>query len=82
MTRHYLHDELSLGIDIVEVSAATQQQGLVETDFQMTMAALDGPVLMGDAAIVARGLHPEIAAERLVTTAKIVFGLSIEIGER
>lgn len=82
MARHYLRDELSPGIDIFEVPAATQQQGLVETGFQMAMAALDGPVLMGDAAIVARGFRPEIAAERLVTAAKIVFGLSIEIGKR
>lgn len=49
-------DEGAVAIGIIEVAGSPQPKRLVEPLFEVSMAAFDGPVLMGDASIVARRL--------------------------
>ena len=74
-------DEGAIGVDVVEVAAAAQQQGVLDRLFEMAMGALDGAVLMGDAAIVAARRHAVVGAERLIAAGDVVLGLAIEIAK-
>ncbi len=48
----------------------------------MAVRALDGAVLMGDAAVVARGLHAVVGAQRVVVRGQVVARALLEVTER
>jgi hypothetical protein len=74
-------DEAAVGIEIVEVTAAAQQQRVFERLLEMAMRTPDGPVLMRDAGVVAGWPHAVMAAERLVALRQILLRVGIEIAE-
>ncbi|TVQ36353.1 MAG: hypothetical protein EA356_05855, partial [Geminicoccaceae bacterium] len=51
-TADQLGDEATIGVEVLEVAAGAQEQRLLDRRFEMTMPALDGPVLVGLAAVV------------------------------
>ena len=74
-----LGDEGALGCEVVEVTGAAQQQGLFDGALEVAVGAFDAAVLMGLAAIVARGAHAIVVAELLVATGEIVSGGLLEV---
>src|SRR6185312_11443317 len=58
--------EAAIGGEIIEVGSAAQQQGIGDRPLEMAMRALDRPVLVGDAAVVAGRPHAVMGAELLV----------------
>lgn len=69
-----LIDEGAIRHKIVEVPAATHQQGVADGALEMAMAAFDRAVLMCDALVVASGRHAGMDAELLAALREI--GLS------
>src|SRR5271156_4404181 len=76
-----LVDEAAIGIEIVEVPAAAQQQRVFERLLEMAMRALDRAVLVREAGVVAGWRHAVMAAERLVALRQILLRVGIEIAE-
>jgi hypothetical protein len=76
-----LVDEAAVGGEIIEVGSAAQQQRIGDRPLEMAMRALDRPVLVGDAAIVAGRPHAVMGAEVLVPPGQIVPRIAIEIAE-
>ena len=76
-----LVDEAPVGIEVVEVPGAAQQQGVLQRPFEMAMRALDGAVLMGNAGVVARRRHPIVAHEALVALRQVLLGFGVQIAE-
>ena len=77
-----LVDEAAVGIKVVEVSAPAQQQRVLQRFLEMAMRALDRPVLMRDAGIVAGRRHSVVAHQRLVALRQVLLGIAIEVAER
>ena len=77
-----LVDEAAIGTKIVEVVTAAQKQRITHCALEVAMRALDGAVLMGNAAVVARRLHSVVSTERFVTRGEIVARFAFEIAER
>jgi hypothetical protein len=48
-----LIDEGAVGIEVAKVTAAAQQQGILQRLLQMAARTFDGAVLVGDAGVVA-----------------------------
>lgn len=76
-----LVDEAAIGGEIIEVGSASQQQRIGDRPLEMAMRALDRPVLVGDAAIVAGRPHAIMGAEVLVPPGQIVLSIPIQIAE-
>jgi hypothetical protein len=77
-----LVDEPSVGIEVGEVSAAAQQQLVLDLPLQVAMRALDGTVLVRDAGVVARRRHAVVGDQRLVTLRQVVPRITVEVAER
>ena len=56
-----LVDEAAIGLEIVEVVTAAQKQRITHRALEVAVRALDGAVLVGDATVVARRLHPVVS---------------------
>ncbi len=56
-----LVDEAAIGIEVVEVVTAAQKQRITHRVLEVAVRALDGAVLMGNAAVVARRLHSVVS---------------------
>ena len=76
-----LVDEAAVGGEIIEVGSAAQQQRIRNRPLEMAMRALDRPVLMGDAAVVAGRPHAVMGAKVLVPPGQIVPRVAVEIAE-
>ena len=74
-----LGDEATIGIEVIEVVRAAQQQGLFDGALEVAVGAFDAAVLMGGAAVVARGLHAVVVAQLLVAAGEIIAGRLIQI---
>src|SRR5579863_8753604 len=68
----HLIDEAAIGIEVSEVAAAAQQQGLLKRDLEMGVRPLDRTVLVCHAGIVARRCHAVVRAQGLVTARQIL----------
>ena len=66
---------------IIEVSAAAHEQGVLDGFLEVAMRALDGAVLMRLATVVPGWLHPVVCAKRIVTPGQIDPAVGIEIAE-
>ena len=53
-----LVDEAPVGVEVVEVAAAAQQQRILERPLEVTVRALDRAVLVRDAALLRDGSIP------------------------
>ena len=71
-----------MGTEIVEVVTAAQKQRITHCALEVAMRALDGAVLVGNATVVACGLHAVVGAQRIVTRGQILAHVGIEIAER
>ena len=78
----HLVDEAAVGVEIGEVSAAAQQQVVLDHLLQVPVRAFDRAVLVGDARIVARRCHPVVRTQRLVALGLIHFSVTVEVAER
>ena len=74
-----LGDEGPIGSEVVEVTGAAQQQGLFDGALEVAVGAFDAAVLVGLAAVVARGAHAIVVAQLLVAAGEIVSGGLIEV---
>src|SRR4029450_551475 len=77
-----LVDEAAIGIKVVEVSAPAQQQRVLQRFLEMAVWALDRPVLVRDAGIVAGRRHSVVAHERLVALRQVLLSIPVEVTER
>ena len=74
-------DEPAVGVEVGEVAGATQQQGILDGLLEMPVRALDRTVLVGDAGIVAAGLHAVVGAQGVIAAGQVVAGAAVEIAE-
>jgi hypothetical protein len=56
-----LVDEAAVGGQIVEIARSPHQQRVIDRPLEMAVRAFDGPILMGDAGIVAGRLQAVVA---------------------
>ncbi len=70
--------ERAVGIEIVEDTRSTQQQGLRDALLHVAVTALDGAVLVRDAAVVAGWHHAEVGHEGLETPGEVI---RVRLGE-
>ncbi|GAB5097928.1 hypothetical protein YK56LOC_36440 [Caballeronia sp. HLA56] len=61
---------------------AAQKQRITHRALEVAMRALDRAVLVGNATVVACGLHAVVGAQSIVTRGQILARVSIEIAER
>src|SRR4051812_43360637 len=66
---------------IGEVWRGAHQEGVGDRPLQVTVRALDGAVLVGDAGVVAGRRHPVMGAESLVATGQVGLGRRVQITE-
>src|SRR4051812_39567385 len=66
---------------IGEVWRGAHQEGVGDRPLQVTVRALDGAVLVGDAGVVAGRRHPVMSAESLVATGQVGLGRRVQITE-
>ena len=76
-----LVDEAAIGGQLVEIGRAAQQQGIGDGALEMTVRALDGAVLMGDAGVVAGRGHAVVTAQFLIAVGHVGAGILVEIAE-
>ena len=76
-----LVDEPAVTDEVVEISGATHQQRVVEGLLEMAVSALDGAVLVCDAAVVAGGLHAVMGAQRVVVPGQVLAGIAVQVAE-
>ena len=73
----------AVGIEVVEVAAAAQQQRVLERPLEMAVRALDRAVLVRDAGVVARSASIAVVAhEALVALRQILLGVAVQVAER
>jgi hypothetical protein len=77
-----LVDEAAIGHEIGKLGAAAQQECIADDALEMAVRNLDGAVLMGEAAVVARGLHAVVGAQRVVAPRQILARLRLQVAER
>ena len=82
LTTDDLSDEGAVSIEAGEVSGAAQQQGILESAFEMAMGALDAAVFVGQAAVLAAWPHPVMSTQRLIALGQIILGSLVEVPER
>ena len=75
-------DEPAVGIQVVKVPGATQQEFVFQCALQVAMRAFDRPILADDAGIVARGLHAVVRHQILITLCQVVRRRLVEVSER
>lgn len=78
-TADQLGDEATIGVEVLEVAAGAQEQRLLDRRFEMTMPALDGPVLVGLAAVVTGRRHVVVAAQGIVASGDVLDLLACEV---
>ncbi len=76
-----LVDEAAVGIEIDKISAATQQQGLLQSTLEVGVRAFDSTVLVRDTRVVARRRHAVVRTQRLVALGQIFRGITLQIAE-
>ncbi|GAA3257193.1 hypothetical protein GCM10020258_60460 [Sphingomonas yabuuchiae] len=79
---HDLGEERAPVLDGGEVTCPAQLECLIEPILKVTMTAFYGPILMGDPAIVAGGLHLVIGAQGGIAGPQIFLGILLQVGER
>ena len=76
-----LGEEAAVGVEIGEVARAAQEERLVERPLEMAVVALDRPVLVRDAPVVAARRHAVVGTQRLVAPGQVGRGGGIEVAE-
>ncbi len=74
-------DPGTIGVETVEIGAATEQQGLRDAALEVTVLALDRAVLVCNPGVVARRRHLVMGAQRLVATGLIGASIVVEIAK-
>ena len=74
-------DEAAVCVQVLEVAGAAQVQGVIDGGFEMAVGAFDGAVFMGDAPVVAGGIHAVVFAKAMVFGGGIVAGGPREVLE-
>ena len=77
----HLVDEAAIVRQVGEVPAAPKQQRIADDAFEMAMRALDGAVLMGNAAVVAARDHAVMAAQVLIAAGQVLGGIPVQVAE-
>jgi hypothetical protein len=75
-------DPDAIGIEALEIDAATKQQSLGHTALEMSVLTFNGAVLMRHPGVIAGWCHLVVCAQRLVATRLVDLGIVIEIAER
>ena len=75
-------DQPAVGVQVIELTRAAQQQGLIEGALEVAVGTLDAAVLMGGAAVVAGRAHAVVLAQFLVALREIVAGGGVKVAER
>ncbi len=76
-----LSDEAPPCLHSLEVRTAAQKQRLFQTRLEVSMAAFDGAVLVGDAAIVSGRFHAIIGTQRLVPRPQILINILLPVAK-
>src|SRR4051795_9811539 len=77
-----LVDEAAIAIQVIEVSAATQEQRVLQPLLEMAVRTLDRAILVRDTQIVARRGHAVVAHQFLITQRLILRSLTRQVAER
>ena len=74
-------DEGAVGFDAVEIPASPAPQPLVEADLDVAIGGFDAAVLIGDAGIVAGGLHAVVPAQIVIALGEIELRGAVQVLE-
>lgn len=76
-----LVDEAAIGIERVEIARPAQQEPILDCLLEMAVRALDRPVLVRHAPVVAGRFHTIMRAQRFVATREVLLCIAIEVAE-
>ncbi len=76
-----LVDEAAVGIQIVEVTAATQEQRVLQRLLEMAVRAFDGAILVCDARVVPGRYHAVMAHQPLIALCQILLSVAVQVAE-
>lgn len=77
----HLVGEAPIVRQIVEVRGPAQQQPIEDRRLQVAVGALDRPVLMCDAAVVAARRHAVVLAQGVIAARQILPGVGVQVAE-
>src|SRR5208282_6449024 len=71
----------AVGIQVAEVTAATQQQCILQRLLEMAMRTLDGAILVCNTQVVAGRYHIVMAHEALVASRHVLLRVAVQVAE-
>ena len=77
----HLVDEPAIGRQVGEVARAAHQHGVLHGLLQVPVRALDRAVLVGDAGVVAGGLHAVVGAQGVIAQGQVFAGVTVQVAE-
>src|ERR1700730_5922543 len=80
-TPNNLVDEAAIGIEVIEVPAATQKQSILQRLLEMAVRTLDGAILVCDTQIVAGRCHAVMAHQLLIAQRQVFLGVALQVAE-
>src|SRR5216684_5098872 len=76
-----LVDEAAISVQLIEVSAATQQQCILQRFLEMAMRTLNRTILVRNTEIVAGGCHIVVTHQRLIAQRQILLSVAVQVAE-
>src|SRR5450631_2202251 len=76
-----LVDETAVGVQVVEVSAATQEQCVLQRLLEMPVRTLNGAILVGNTQVVPGRYHVVMAHQPLIAQRQILLSVAVQVAE-
>src|SRR6202171_107695 len=76
-----LVDEAAVGIQVVEVSAATQQQCVLQRLLEMPVRTLNGAILVRNTQVIPGRYHVVMAHQPLIAQRQVLLRVAVQVAE-